>query len=77
MRYATHFIFLFTALWFYGCYGSVTLNTEWVWQPLDSLSQKPDLKWEKKFNEPFQDIFPINKSMALVFGGRALGSSIK
>jgi len=71
MRYATHFIFLFTALWFYGCYGSVILDTEWVWQPLDSLSQKPDLKWEKKFNEPFQDVFPINKSLALVFTHRS------
>ncbi len=71
MKYATHFIFLFTALWFYGCYGSVILDTEWVRQPLGSLSQKPNLKWEEKFNEPFQDVFPINDSMALVFTHRS------
>ena len=71
MRYATHFIFLFTAFWFYGCYGSVILDTEWVRQPLGSLSQKPNLKWEEKFNEPFKDVFPINDSMALVFTHRS------
>jgi len=70
MRYATHFIFLFTALWFYGCYGSVIVDTEWKQQPLGSLSQKPDLKWKEKFNEPFQDVFPINDSLALVFTHR-------
>ena len=71
MKLFTHFIFLFTGFLFYGCYGSVNLETDWVQQPLSELSQNPELKWEEKFNEPFQHVFTINDSIALVFTHRS------
>ena len=71
MKILNPIIILLPSLLFFNCYGSVSLDKDLDIQSLKHISEKPDIKWEQKFSEPFQDVFQINDSLVLVFTHRS------